>query len=166
MYIGIAMSIPTYMAKGFLKYAMLRIISEGDITGYQIIKRIANKTGHKPSTGSIYPLLKIMEKDGWIIGEKSEDKTYYKITDLGKRKITEMPEIKSDYIQKIHNSISLAHEAFEDTGSLNYLVHDEITNILMPLLIDVGKLLEGGVEPDKIIKIISKARNDLNKYKR
>jgi len=59
-----------------------------------------------------------------------------------------MPEIKSDYIQKIHNSISL------------------ITNILMPLLIDVGKLLEGGVEPDKIIKIISKARNDLNKYKR
>ena len=77
-----------------------------------------------------------------------------------------MPDIKTDYIQKIHDSITLAHEAFEDTGSLNYLVHDEITNILMPLLIDVGKLLEEGVEPDKIIKIISKTRKDLSKYKR
>jgi len=154
------------MAKGFLKFVMLRIISEGDVTGYQIIKKVADITGNKPSTGSIYPLLKVMEKNGWIIGEKSDDKTYYKITDLGKKKITEMPEIKLDYIQKIHNSISLAHEAFEDTGSLNYLVHDEITNMLMPLLIDVGKLLERGVEPDKIIKIISKARNELKKCKR
>ena len=154
------------MAKGFLKFVMLRIISEEDATGYQIIKKVADKTGHKPSTGSIYPLLKGMEKDGWILGEKSDDKTYYKITELGKKKITEMPDIKTDYIQKIHDSITLAHEAFEDTGSLNYLVHDEITNILMPLLIDVGKLLEEGVEPDKIIKIISKARKDLSKYKR
>ena len=154
------------MAKGFLKFVMLRIISEEDATGYQIIKKVADKTGHKPSTGSIYPLLKGMEKDGWILGEKSDDKTYYKITELGKKKITEMPDIKTDYIQKIHDSITLAHEAFEDTGSLNYLVHDEITNILMPLLIDVGKLLEEGVEPDKIIKIISKTRKDLSKYKR
>ena len=154
------------MAKGFLKFVMLRIISEEDATGYQIIKKVADKTGHKPSTGSIYPLLKGMEKDGWILGEKSDEKTYYKITELGKKKITEMPDIKTDYIQKIHDSITLAHEAFEDTGSLNYLVHDEITNILMPLLIDVGKLLEEGVEPDKIIKIISKARKDLSKYKR
>jgi len=154
------------MAKGFLKFVMLRIISEEDATGYQIIKKVADKTGHKPSTGSIYPLLKGMEKDGWILGEKSDDKTYYKITELGKKKITEMPDIKTDYIQKIHDSITLAHEAFEDTGSLNYLVHDEITNILMPLLIDVGKLLEEGVEPDKIISIISKARKDLSKYKR
>ena len=154
------------MAKGFLKYAMLRIISEGKVTGYQIIKKVADKTGHKPSTGSIYPLLKGMEKDGWILGEKSDDKTYYKITELGKKKITEMPDIKTDYIQKIHDSITLAHEAFEDTGSLNYLVHDEIINILMPLLIDVGKLLEEGVEQDKIIKIISKTRKDLSKYKR
>jgi len=154
------------MAKGFLKFVMLRIISEEDATGYQIIKKVADKTGHKPSTGSIYPLLKGMEKDGWILGEKSDDKTYYKITELGKKKITEMPDIKTDYIQKIHDSITLAHEAFEDTGSLNYLVHDEITNILMPLLIDVGKLLEEGVEPDKIIKIISKTRKDHSKYKR
>ena len=154
------------MAKGFLKFVMLRIISEEDATGYQIIKKVADKTGHKPSTGSIYPLLKGMEKDGWILGEKSDDKTYYKITELGKKKITEMPDIKTDYIQKIHDSITLAHEAFEDTGSLNYLVHDEIINILMPLLIDVGKLLEEGVEQDKIIKIISKTRKDLSKYKR
>ena len=154
------------MAKGFLKFVMLRIISEEDATGYQIIKKVADKTGHKPSTGSIYPLLKGMEKDGWILGEKSDEKTYYKITELGKKKITEMPDIKTDYIQKIHDSITLAHEAFEDTGSLNYLVHDEIINILMPLLIDVGKLLEEGVEQDKIIKIISKTRKDLSKYKR
>ena len=61
------------MAKGYLKFMMLKIISDGDATGYQIIKRVEGSVGSKPSTGSVYPLLKTMERDGWIEGVPSED---------------------------------------------------------------------------------------------
>ncbi len=58
----------SYMLKGLLKMSMLKIISENKTTGYEIIKKVTDLTGEKPSTGSIYPLLKSMETKGWITG--------------------------------------------------------------------------------------------------
>jgi formylmethanofuran dehydrogenase subunit E len=149
------------MAKGFLKYMMLKAISENEATGYQLIKKVASVTGHKPSTGSIYPLLKSMEKDGWISGKSRDDKTIYKITKLGREKIKEFDEIKMDQIFKIHESIIMANETFSDTGHLAVISHTEMMEVLEPIIIETGRLLQNGVPPEKIIKIIKKTAKEL-----
>ena len=65
------------MAKGLLKYFMLKLISERKHTGYELIKEIEKHSGNKPSTGTVYPLLKSMQSEGWIKGIDRDDKTYY-----------------------------------------------------------------------------------------
>ena len=97
------------MAKGVLKYFMLKIISEGKTTGYEIIKKIEEHSGRKHSTGSVYQLLKSMQNEGWIKGIEKDGKTYYEITKSGKNKTKEYDKIKNDYIIKIHESISIAN---------------------------------------------------------
>ena len=74
------------MLKGLLKMSMLKIISENKATGYEIIKKVNELAGEKPSTGSVYPILKSMSKKGWIIGRTINGKTFYEITDSGQKK--------------------------------------------------------------------------------
>lgn len=150
------------MAKGVLKYFMLKIISEGKTTGYEIIKKIEEHSGSKPSTGSVYPLLKSMQNEGWIKGIEKDGKTYYEITKSGKNKTKEYDKIKNDYIIKIHESISIANETFHEEGHLLYMDQMEMIH---PLIEEIVELQKKGVESEKINKIILKARGDLKKLK-
>lgn len=149
------------MVKGLLKLWMLRAISEGEVSGYQIMKRVDKLTGKKPSTGSIYPLLKSMQNEGWIIGKKTDNKTIYQITDSGREVVDRHDKMKDYYSQKIHESISLAKDTFDDMHLA--LIHN--MELLRPLIDDVSQLLANGVEPEKIKETISKVRNDLKKLK-
>jgi formylmethanofuran dehydrogenase subunit E len=138
------------MAKGLLKFHILKMIAEGEVTGYQIIKKVGNLTGNKPSTGSIYPILESLQNEGWIKGKKSEKKTIYTITDSGGKKLKELDKIQTDFIEKIHQSISLANVTFEGMGHLT-LLHN--MDVLSPFINDISKLLEKGVDPDRIDKL-------------
>jgi len=73
------------MLKGLLRMSMLKIISENMATGYQIIKRVKELTGEKPSSGSVYPILKSMQNKGWINGRTQNGKTVYEITEVAKK---------------------------------------------------------------------------------
>ena len=88
------------MLKGLLKMSMLKIISENKATGYEIIKKVNELTGEKPSTGSIYPLLKSMENKGWITGTTANGKTTYEITTSGKAVVQAHGSMKDYYEQK------------------------------------------------------------------
>ena len=150
------------MAKGLLKLWMLRAISEGEVSGYQIMKRVDKLTGKKPSTGSVYPLLKSMQNEGWIIGKKTDNKTIYQITDSGREVVNRHDKMKDYYSQKIHESICLAHETFDDL----HLAFYNNRNLLGPLIQEVSILLSKGIEPDEINKIISNTREELKKLKK
>jgi len=141
---------------------MLRAISEGEVSGYQIMKRVDKLTGKKPSTGSVYPLLKSMQNEGWIIGKKTDNKTIYQITDSGREVVDRHDKMKDYYSQKIHESICLAHETFDDL----HLAFYNNRNLLGPLIQEVSILLSKGIEPDEINKIISNTREELKKLKK
>jgi DNA-binding PadR family transcriptional regulator len=141
---------------------MLKIISEGEVTGYDIIKKVGELTGKKPSTGSVYPLLKSMENKGWITGKKVDNKTAYKITDSGKEVVKSHGNLKEYYSEKIHETICLAHETFDDL----HLAFYNNRNLLAPLTQEISMLISEGVELDEINKIIQNAREELKKLKR
>ncbi len=88
------------MLQGILKMWMLKIISEKEVSGYEIMKTVNELTGKKPSTGSVYPLLKSMQNGGWIIGKKLGLKTVYQITDSGKKVLETHENLKDDYVRE------------------------------------------------------------------
>jgi len=163
------------MATGFLKMLMLHVMTEGEASGYDIIKRVESLTGKKPSTGSIYPLLKRMEREGWISGRIEDGKTYYSLTDLGREHVARIKDAKHDFITNIYQSIVLANETFDDDGlqALMKDMHDfhmgahDIdrwqNGLIEPLMLKISDLLKRGVDRGKIESILLNALYELKK---
>ena len=149
------------MAKGLLNLWMLKITSEGKVSGYDIIKKVGELTGKKPSTGSVYPLLKSMENKGWIVGKKIGNKTLYTITNQGREVVESHGELKDYYSEKIHESICLAHETFDDL----HLAFFNNQRLLAPIAEEISLLLSEGVARDEIVKIIQGTIKELKKLK-
>ena len=150
------------MAKGLLNLWMLKILSEGEVSGYDIIKKVYELTGKKPSTGSIYPLLKSMENKGWITGKKVGSKIVYEITDSGREVVKSHSDLKDYYSEKIHETICLAHETFDDL----HIAFSNNRNLLAPLAQEISILISEGVEFAEINKIILNAQEELKKLRK
>ena len=163
------------MATGILKMIMLHIMKDGEASGYDIIKKVEAITGKKPSTGSIYPLLKKMEREGWISGRAEDGKTYYSLTEAGKEHVAQINEVKHDFIKKLHQSIALASETFEDADVQDLMkdMHDlhrgmrvpikEQMELLAPLIHQVADLLETDTDRERIRSVILRAIDELKK---
>ena len=130
---------------------MLKLISEQKHSGYELIKEIEKHSGSKPSTGTVYPLLKSMQGEGWIKGIERDEKTCYEITKSGKEKLNEYNTIKKDYITKMHESVSILNETFHQEGHLMYI---EQMELVYPLIGEIIQLQNKGIEQERIDKII------------
>jgi len=62
--------------------------------GYEMIKEIEERSGGywRPSAGSIYPTLQLLEDEGLIAGTESEGKRRFDLTDDGKAAVEERAE--------------------------------------------------------------------------
>lgn len=71
---------------GFLKLAILKILSQNPMHGYAIMKEIERITENswRPSPGSIYPALQELQNSGLIIQKIAGRKRIYEITLDGK----------------------------------------------------------------------------------
>ena len=78
------------MRRGGTQTAILALLAEQPMHGYQIIQELATRSGGAwtPGAGSVYPALEQMEAQELITGDQQEDKRVYTITDKG-REMTE-----------------------------------------------------------------------------
>jgi len=60
--------------RGFLSFLVLWIISKKKMTGAEITQELEKRKGHRPSPGTIYPVLKYLTERGLLIVDK--DKRY------------------------------------------------------------------------------------------
>ncbi len=76
--------------KGYIRVAVLILLNNKPSHGYEIMKEIKDKTRgfYKPTPGGVYPILKDLEKAGYITGEwhKQNNRSIktYRITEKGK----------------------------------------------------------------------------------
>lgn len=72
--------------RGDVRAAVLALLAERPMHGYEMIKEIEERTGGAwtPSPGSIYPTLQMLEDEGSIQGEESEGKRRFSLTDSGR----------------------------------------------------------------------------------
>jgi len=71
--------------RGDIKFILLELIKEQPRHGYELIKVLEERYGgfYRPSPGTIYPTLQLLEDEGNLISETVDGKRVYKITQAG-----------------------------------------------------------------------------------
>lgn len=77
--------------RGDIKYLLLTLLAEQPQHGYQLIKELEARQGgfYRPSPGSVYPTLQLLEEGGYLTSEQIEGKRVYTITDSGRELLAE-----------------------------------------------------------------------------
>jgi DNA-binding PadR family transcriptional regulator len=75
------------MARGDVRAAILALLAEGPMHGYQIIHEIEERSGGawKPSPGSVYPTLQLLADEEIVAAKESHGRKIYSLTEEGKR---------------------------------------------------------------------------------
>ena len=76
----------TRAGKGEVRAAVLALLAERPMHGYQIIREIEERSGGswKPSAGSVYPTLQLLADEGLISAEESNGRKIYSLTEAGR----------------------------------------------------------------------------------
>ena len=71
--------------RGDVRAAILALLTEKPMHGYEIIQELDERTGGawKPSPGSVYPTLTMLEEEGLVTAVEDEGKRRYTLTDTG-----------------------------------------------------------------------------------
>jgi len=152
-------------ARGFLTLYLLNSLKEGPKSGYDILIEIKEKTNGAwmPSKGTVYPLLRHLEKEGFIsvktTGKRS--KNIFEITLEGENEllvmINEARKMQGKMMQFRDLISSIFAEGQGDVVSLFFEIRD--------LLIE-GKDISSGLQAEKkdeLIKILERCLSDLKR---
>ncbi len=73
--------------RGDVRAAVLALLAEEPKHGYEMIKEIEERSDGlwKPSAGSIYPTLQLLEDEGLIEGTESDGKRRFSLTEAGRK---------------------------------------------------------------------------------
>ncbi len=94
------------MRRGVLKLLILRLLANEKLYGYSLRRAIIEHSNGlwTPSPGSIYPALRALEKEGYIIARDEGNKKVYKVTAKGRKssdKAVESLKKMNRFIDKI-----------------------------------------------------------------
>ena len=72
--------------RGDVRAAILALLAERPMHGYEMIQELEARTGGvwRPSPGSVYPTLQLLEDEDLIAGEASEGRRRFALTDAGR----------------------------------------------------------------------------------
>jgi DNA-binding PadR family transcriptional regulator len=80
--------------RGDVRTAILDVLSQEPMNGYQIIQQISERSGGawKPSPGSVYPTVQQLEDEGLVVGVETEGRRLLTLTEEGQRYVDEHPD--------------------------------------------------------------------------
>ena len=149
------------MLKGYMKLAVLASISRRPLSGYGIMKKIAEETlgFWKPTCGGVYPILRELEEKGYIEGEWAF---------RGKRKM-KIYEITDDGEKLLNLALEKQREISEVMAKLLHEYARDVLKVKTPATAELIKLFDFTSFKEilerqpvkKQIKILKKARKQL-----
>ncbi|MFE2101107.1 MULTISPECIES: PadR family transcriptional regulator [unclassified Streptomyces] len=80
--------------RGDVRASILALLKDRPMHGYEMIQEIAERSGGawKPSPGSVYPTLQLLEDEGLIASESEGGKKLFALTESGRAAADEGPE--------------------------------------------------------------------------
>jgi DNA-binding PadR family transcriptional regulator len=79
--------------RGDIKFLILDVLAEAPRHGYDVITALEEKSQgrYRPSAGSVYPTLTMLEEGGYITGETADGKRVFTITERGHELLKKKP---------------------------------------------------------------------------
>ncbi|MEV3861314.1 PadR family transcriptional regulator [Streptomyces sp. NPDC050095] len=80
--------------RGDVRASILALLTDRPMHGYEMIQEIAERSGGawKPSPGSVYPTLQLLEDEGLIASASEGGKKLFSLTDAGRTAAEEGPD--------------------------------------------------------------------------
>jgi DNA-binding PadR family transcriptional regulator len=93
-FMGMGMGMGSQARRGDVQPAVIALLAEKDMHGYQIIQELTERSGGAwaPSAGSIYPTLQALEDQGMVTSEQVGGKRVYTLTDEGRAFAESLPD--------------------------------------------------------------------------
>ncbi len=131
--------------RGDVKYFILEVLAERPRHGYDIISELEQKSGgrYRPSPGSVYPTLQLLEDGGYATSETVDGKRVYTITDAGRALLKgKVPEAEPDRVEEddLRSAFTKLAEAVKQAANV-----------------------AGPAEQEKLREILTKARREVYK---
>ena len=114
--------------RGDVRTAILRLLSEQPMHGYQIIQELSERSGGAwtPSAGSVYPALQMLADEGLIAAEETGGKRVFRLTGEGTETVAGTADQPAPW----------SEAAQESPGSLGFHL---ATGKLMRAVFQIGK---------------------------
>jgi len=80
--------------RGNVKAAILAVLAEQPMHGYEVMQQLESRSGGmwRPSPGSVYPTLQLLEDQGLVRSEEVEGRRVFSLTDEGKTEAAAITE--------------------------------------------------------------------------
>jgi DNA-binding PadR family transcriptional regulator len=69
--------------RGYLSFSIMWMLRKKDMYGQEVAEELERMRGTKPNSGTLYPALKELEKQGMVETKKEGRKKIYKLTEAG-----------------------------------------------------------------------------------
>ena len=91
--------------RGDLKFVILRLVSKRPMHGYEVMKALEeeSKGYYRPSPGSVYPTLQMLQDEGYVTVEEQEGKKIYTITDAGVAYLGDNEDVVDDVFDRVEH---------------------------------------------------------------
>jgi DNA-binding PadR family transcriptional regulator len=119
----------TRMGKGDVRAAILSLLTEEPMHGYQIIRQIEERTDGlwKPSAGSVYPTLQLLADEGLVTAETANDRKVYALTDAGREVAATIQAPWATASDADANSSS--HSGFQAVSKAGFNLAQAVSNV-------------------------------------
>jgi DNA-binding PadR family transcriptional regulator len=80
--------------RGDVRSAILALLDDRPMHGYEMITELEERTGGRwrPSAGSIYPTLQLLEDEGLVTAEEVDGRRVFSLTEAGQKEVPERTE--------------------------------------------------------------------------
>jgi len=109
-------NIGAQVKRGSAELAILSVLANGPLHGYEISKRIERQSHGllRFNLASLYPLLYRMEKCGWVTGNwegpaGGRQRRYYRLGAAGKRRLVPLREEWGQLFRALHTLAGVTH---------------------------------------------------------
>jgi DNA-binding PadR family transcriptional regulator len=105
-----------------VRAAVLALLAERPMHGYEMITELETRTGGvwRPSPGSVYPTLQLLEDEGLIVSEESGGRKRFTLTDTGRAEAEQAGSVPWEHVgdETVENWHDIKDAAF---GAMNAL---------------------------------------------
>jgi len=154
MTLGMSAPIPRGKRIGAVSMWLLLLLSEKPMYGYEIIRELEKRFSGfwKPKTGTIYPALEKLEKEGLLTStiefrEGGPDRKHYALTEKGKTELSESMQYMTKTMEMLERYREMHQAIFRHKGKFT-------KNDVAAILKKIGESLDrGSIDIPKILSV-------------